>query len=115
MRVRIDRTRMAMNGCYYSYDVTVPLNGNDRSYIIVRDGKEYLTFTDATLPDEQRAMPQGWDRYEAFKAHEAVARVKEWEFVKQAFPEVTTGPHSLFFEIPGFDARHETKYLDVAV
>ena len=120
MTARVDRVRMAMKGNYYSYDVTVPLEaGQDRSYLIVRDGKEYLTFADATLPDAVRAMPLGWDRYEAYKAHEEVAKVAAWELVKQAFPEVSTtwaavGPQSLFFEIPGFDARHDTKMVEVS-
>ena len=114
MQVRVDRVRMAMPGCFYSYDVTVPLkDGDDRSYIIVRDGKEYLTFTDATLPAEHRAMPLGWERYTAYQAHETMARINEWSIICTVFPEVGEyKSHTLFMEIPGFDAPHDTKMLE---
>ncbi len=117
MKLRIDRTRMAMRGCFYSYDCVVPLKpSDDRSYTIVRDGESYLTFADATLPAGHRDMPLGWERYEAYQAHEAIAKVKAWAHICEAFPELgITGPHSLFLEIPGFDAGHETKFVEVSL
>ena len=117
MTVRVDRVRMAMPGCFYSYDVTVPLKrGQDRSYVIIRDGKEYLTFADATLPAAVRDMPLGWDRYEAYQAHQEAAKAKAWGILATVFPEVGSfKPQTLFFEVPGFDARHETKVIEVSL
>jgi len=121
MKVRIDRTRMAMGEherCY-TYDGLVSTKQLDRSqfsYFIIRDGKEYVSFADATRPAELNAMEKGWKRYQATLAHESAANARLLEIAKAQFPElapVTKWP-KLWVSIPGLDASHETKYATVA-
>jgi hypothetical protein len=53
-------------------------------------GPKYVTFADATCPLEQREMPAGFERYEAWKAHEKAAREIEWRLINTAFSETRT-------------------------
>jgi hypothetical protein len=120
MKVRIDRTRMAMGAderCY-AYDGVVSTKEIDRSqhsYFVIRDGKEYVSFADATRPAELNAMEKGWERYQATLAHETRAKAKLLELAKVAFPELapaTVWPE-LWVSIPSLDASHETRYAKV--
>jgi len=119
IKIRLDRTRMAMAGEYYSYDVSVPtseVDSSKHSSFIIRDGQEYVSFVDATLPVEHQEMPKGWERYAAFLAHQKIAEQRAWEILKANFPELSTSAQSsLFFPIPGFDASHETKIITAEV
>ena len=90
MRVLVTRHRMAMREPAYAYDVRVPLeetpehnrgydvNGNSHTKILIDRTEHggdrfapFLSFEDATTPEEQRAMPQGIERYDARLAHDA--------------------------------------------
>jgi hypothetical protein len=112
MTLKINRTRMAMPGEFYAYDCLVPTKQLDRSkfsYFVIDEGVECVTFADATCPQELHDMPLGWDRYEAWKAHEKQAQAIAWGHIQRAFPETQgRAMAELWLEIPGFDERHAT-------
>lgn len=88
--------RTAMIGGGLSYDVLVPIKDihnydGTRYTTICRDGqtdKRFLDYTDATMPEEHYAMEKGWDRYEAYLAHEKRAKIEAMKLARQAFPEL---------------------------
>lgn len=117
MKLRLDRTRMAMEGCVYSYDCVVPVSEVNReqfSYFILRDGGEYVLFSDATRPAALDAMPRGFERYDAFMEHYKACRDIAWKHVQDAFPELQGVQSSGLVELPGFDAQHAVVYTEVA-
>lgn len=86
-------TRTAMIGGGLSYDVYVPtkyVHNYDagRQTTIVQDGKEYLDYVQASLPEAHYALPKGWDRYDAFLAHEKAARQTMLTLARSVFPEL---------------------------
>lgn len=99
MKTKVFRTAMCGGGL--SYDVYVPvsevpeqqkpdLNGNTHTTIVRGHDldNEYYNFPDATVPAEQRAMEQGWERYEAWNRHEKRARQIMLKIAQKAFPEL---------------------------
>jgi hypothetical protein len=86
--------RTAMIGGGLSYDVYVPVSEVSEEkrkaigYEVWRDGGKYLLFEQATLPMEHFAMPTGWGRYDAWRAHEKIARRKMLDLAESAFPEL---------------------------
>lgn len=124
MRVRIDRTRMAMgrdSRCYAyagyvldaeapqvdQYAVTSSILDSDHSRI-------YYPFHAATLPAEHWQMGRGIDRYAAYCAHEREAKVELLALAKTVYPElanVTEWP-GLWIELPAIDAEHATRYAE---
>lgn len=117
MKVRIDRTRMAMSGCHYAYDGLVACTevpNHDRSYFIVKDGVHYLTFPDATRPVAISQMDLGIERYKATLAHEASANTILLTLAKQLYPELAPATNwpELWVSIPDLNTRHATKYID---
>jgi hypothetical protein len=115
---------MAMDGTFYAYDVTVPLaeltdaHRKDVGYTIVKDGAHrdpLVTYEEATRPEEQRVMEQGWPKYEAWLEHDKACKARMLNLAIAAFPElVATEMPTLWLEIPGFDATHATVWLEVA-
>lgn len=90
-RVKIFRTAMCGGGL--SYDVLVPiadiLNYDGVRYTTIwREEGKYISYTDATMPEEHYAMDKGWRRYEAYLAHEKQARKTMLTLARQAFPEL---------------------------
>lgn len=93
MRVLCIRTRMIGGG--NSYDVYVPLAEVPLYAVeygrhqIIRDGKHYMEFDLATVSAEHCAMPQGWDKYTDWKAHQERASRKAAAALREVFPEFT--------------------------
>lgn len=114
MQVRVTRTRMAMSGQVYSYDVTVPADPKKERIITILDGgKHYLTFEDATINPDHWKMPQGWERYEDYQRHKRECRAPMLNLIQQAFPETAhlTEFPDLWIELPGFEASHNEVWL----
>jgi len=87
-----------MCGGGLSYDVLVEMadvpeqmrpdgNGNTHTQIW-RDGGKYFHFADATQPADDRAMPQGWQRYDRWRQHELAARAIALDIARRVFPEL---------------------------
>ena len=100
----------------YSYDAVVSTSKVDRSkhdYFVIRDGKEYVSFANATRPADLDAMPLGWDRYEASLDHERKAAAIALGLAKSVFPELAPADKwpTLWVVIPSLDAPHATKYV----
>ena len=92
-----------MVGGGLSYDVYVPESetpehirkacpGGTYYTQIHRDGKVYYEFAVATLSPEHEALPQGLERWESWKQHEAWAKKRELELARQVFPELRPLP-----------------------
>jgi hypothetical protein len=126
MKVRIERTRMATGGDRkdYAYDGYVPVT--DCPWIephwttttILGDYKtgRYYRFDVATMPKEHWQMEKGWDRYEDYQRHEKLAKVKLLELARTVYPELESVNEwpELWIEIPTMDARHATKWTEIA-
>ena len=77
------------------FDVLIPLADIDpegQTYRVIRNtefDKPFVLFVDGIEPYTTviKRMPVGWDRWDAFKAHEAVARVKAADLLRTAFPD----------------------------
>ena len=123
MKIRIDRTRMAMRGEYYAYDVTVPaeevpwMNPCDVTTIL-KDGvsprNEHYNFCDVMIGPEHYQMDKGWDRDQDHLDTEKACRPIMLELAQRVFPELAkvTQWRELWHELPGFDERHATRYID---
>lgn len=102
IKVHVNRTAMIGGGL--SYDVEVPVssvpNYDGCRYTTIsrstwdettgkyKNHRDYVNFTDATLPESHFAMPQGWDRYEHFLAHERATRRRMLDIAESLFPEL---------------------------
>lgn len=123
IRIRIDRTRMAMSEPCYAYDGLVSLaNLGVIGYIdgcttICKDGGRFVSFIDATRPAELIAMPLGWDRYMAYLEHEKSANERLLRLAIELYPELTPVAKwpSLWVHIPWLDEQHSTRFIDVAL
>src|SRR5690349_3766020 len=119
MQVRIDRTRMAMDGNWYSYEVVVPASEVNReriSYFIVRDGAEYVTLADALRPAAIGAMPRGRERFDAFMAHARRCDLRAAELIAAHFPElrrVDLSQLGQLVRLPNFDGSHDTRTAEI--
>ncbi len=130
MRIRIERTRMAMGKGRrsYAYDAYVSV---DQCPLVDQYGvtthllsglfpktkhsAEYYTFEVATRPAEHWLMEKGWERYKAALAHEKLAKDRILEIARQVYPEllhVKEWP-TFWVELPHLDASHETKWVEV--
>ena len=118
----IVRTKMAMPGNFFSYDGLVETNQLDRSrqpqqhYFVMRGGKEYVRFPHATEPGEILDMELGWQRYQAWIAHEAAANAELLTIAKTVYPELATYSQwpSLYIEVPGLNESHDVRYTTTA-
>ena len=75
------------------YDVEIPAsempNYDGSRYITIdRNGTRYVSFVNATMPEEHYQMPKGMERYQDFKAHEQHARREAFNIAALAFPEL---------------------------
>jgi hypothetical protein len=109
---------MAMPEPAYAYDGAVLSSEVDRkhqTHFIIRDGKEYVSFVDATRPAELDAMELGWERYQSALAHEKQAETELLKLAKALYPELepATKWPTLWVVIPELDARHDTRYVGV--
>jgi len=116
--------RTAMCGGGLSYDVLIPVSERPEharkwAYTIVQDGKEYIDFDAGTIPLSHFDMPQGWERYDAFLAHQREARKMELVIAKRAFPELCkySGNSMPSLWVCGLLEKetHAVKTLDVVV
>jgi hypothetical protein len=79
------------------FEVLIPLsdiNPEGQTYRIIRSSernREYVLFVNGIEPQISRInrMPQGFDRYEVFKLHEAEANLKALALLRHAFPDST--------------------------
>lgn len=97
--VRVSRTAMCGGGL--SYDVYVPESacpehvrnacpgGTYYTRIESGAGGPFMDYPTATLPRTWIEMPQGWERYQAYKLHEAQARREMLQIALLAFPELS--------------------------
>lgn len=116
MKVRLNRTRMAMEGNVYSYDAVVPVSEVDRdrhTYFIVQDGEQYVPFEDAVRPIEIDVMPRGTERYEAFMTHRCNAKLHELEIIWANFPELSGVPRTGLIELPSLCLQHATILVNI--
>ncbi len=116
MKIRIDRTRMAMLEPAYAYDVNVPTTEVDRalySSFIIIDGQEYVSFEDATLPVEHHKMEKGWPRYQAYLEHEKRCKLQMLELARAVFPELSDVDKwpTLWVVMPDVQVGHATKHI----
>lgn len=87
--------RTLMIGGGNHFDVLIPLSDIDpegQNYQIVRSSernRKYVPFYYGIAPytSEIIRMPQGFDRYDVFKRHEAEANLKALVLLRHAFPE----------------------------
>lgn len=88
-----------MVGGGLAYDVYVPADevpehvrtdhpGGTYYTVIVNDGREYYDYAHATMPLELSRMAQGWERYQAYLAHEKQARREMLTIARNVFPEL---------------------------
>lgn len=118
MKIRIDRTRMAMRGRFYAYDVTVPMSevphAGEIGYYVVRDGERCVSFCDATLPASHWSRPKGYDRYDDRNTHERRMKPIALALARRVFPELAEVAElpTLWAELPDLEARHATLYME---
>jgi len=99
--MRVLAIRTAMIGGGLAYDIYVPVRDEPygfnlrlfdkyRSFFteILRDGKSYVRYEEATVSESHLSMPQGWDRYDDWKAHDKKARREMLDIAEHAFPEL---------------------------
>jgi hypothetical protein len=84
------RTRVIGTG--NSFEVLIPLaeiNPDSQTYRIVRDGREYVPFHLGIEPylSSIIKMPPGFERYDAYNAHEKASKARELSILQHAFPE----------------------------
>lgn len=135
MRVLVTRILMATgSGRDMAYDVYVPLaecpkhatgwdaNGNAATITQLtrfdgRAGGEFLRYVDATVSAAHRAMPQGGERWDSWKAHEAAALEAELQLIQRAFPETArlTRRPTLWVDTGDGTTGHADVWLEVAL
>ncbi len=96
MRIEIHRWRMAGSPrddgfVAVAYNVLVPLEdcvrNNSSNIQVLLDGRVYKDYPDATWSTD---LAPGWDRYEAWLAHERAAKRRMLDFLHQHCPETRT-------------------------
>ena len=96
MRIEIHRWRMTGgpgdDGLVpVAYDVLVPLEdcvpNNSSNIEVLLNGRVYKEYPDATWSTD---LAPGWDRYEAWFAHERAANRRMLDFLHQYCPETRT-------------------------
>jgi hypothetical protein len=97
-RVLVQRTRMAMPEPAYSYDLYVieeetPTHARAScthfTILSNRSTRErFIDFANATCTPDHCAMPQSWERYQAWLDHEKRTRREALALARQAFPEL---------------------------
>lgn len=118
MTLRIDRTRMAMDGRFYSYDGRVPLeqvgHGDAIRCVEIVDGKRYVSYAAATQPEWIRAMTPSTDRYRAACAHEKKAKAELLAFAQSVYPELAglDAWPALWLELE-IEERHDTRFVEL--
>lgn len=119
LNVTIFRTKMAMPGNCFAYDglvETKQLERSKHSHFVMRAGKEYVRFTDATRTAELDAMELGWERYQATIAHDAAANAQLLTIAKTVYPELSplTRWPSLWIEVPALRESHAVRQATTA-
>ena len=96
MRIEIHRWRMAGGPrddglVAVAYNVLVQLEdcvpNNSSNIEVLLDGRVYKEYPDATWSTD---LAPGWDRYEAWIAHERAAKRRMLDFIHQHCPETRT-------------------------
>jgi hypothetical protein len=115
-RVLVQRTRMAMPEPAYSYDLYVteeetPTHARAScthfTVLSNRSTRErFIDFANATCTPDHCAMPQGWERYQAWLDHEKQTRREALALARHAFPELDAfmgdALPSLWVPLPAF-------------
>lgn len=97
LQAKAIRTRMIGGAPLCAYDLYVPVNqfpadvAGKFSYFIVIGSERFVTLSDALRPADMDAMPKGFARYDAFKAHEAKWVEIERSALIAVFPELANG------------------------
>ena len=120
LNLTIFRTKMAGGGNCFSYDGLVETTQLDRSrrplqhYFVLRGGKEYVRFPHATEPAHILGMELGWERYQAWIAHEAAANAELLTIAQTVYPELERCSQwpSLWIEVPGLDQGDDVRYTN---
>jgi hypothetical protein len=94
MKVLLQRTAMIGGG--YSYDAYVSSKEVATydpcryvNYHLSHSPRGvYLSLCDATMPEEHYSMPKGWERYEAYMAHEKESKKLALTLARRVFPEL---------------------------
>lgn len=93
MRVLFIRTKMASTDPSCAYRALVPVEDVPRvelratSYIVRENGR-FVSLEDAWQTDAHLALPRGAERWESWKAHEALAKSNALILARQHFPEL---------------------------
>lgn len=123
MRVFIHRTRMATREPACSYDAEVPIedvpNYQPHRYTTIihggglHDGKRFIRFVDATLPESHFSMPRGWERYQAFLDHEKAANSKALSILKALYPEARDFTRFPLLWVNGINEPHDSRSIEI--
>lgn len=118
MKVDVFRTKMIGGG--HSYDCLVPEGEVPHRALInsriIRRGRAYITFDEATMPAEHFSMERGLARWEKWKEHERVCDARRLAIIQDVYPEtVTLTRWPVLWEcFDGFDGPHAVVAVEVA-
>ena len=121
MIVHIHRTRMAMSGTFYTYEGYVraseapQVNPYDTTTVSFGGSRgDFYPYHVARLPALHWQRERGLDRYDAYKAHQALAETELLRLAQSVYPElagVTVWPH-LWIGLP-IDEEHDVRTVTV--
>ena len=77
-------------------------------------GRTYLTLTDATVPAGHHERPKGWDRYEAYIAHERASRMAALNLARSVYPELADVAEWPILWLQGLPVDRETHDVRIA-
>jgi hypothetical protein len=97
-KIKVLVQRTAMIGGGLSYRLYVPLKNCSKlfqkychSTISLSEfpiDAYFVNFNEAILPDSHVIIEPGWDKYDAWNAHEKAAKAIEFKVASEAFPEL---------------------------
>ena len=78
----------------------------------MRGSKEYVRFPHATEPAHILGMELGWERYQAWLAHETAANAELLTIAQTIYPELAPLSQwpSPSIELPGLDEGDDVRY-----
>lgn len=114
--------RTAMVGGGTAYDVywrtedkpSRPLHGYTYATVVCRDNQQFYRTEDAIDPKERWGMEQGWEKWDAHKRLEKIAKRLDIRVARRAFPELkkAKGLPSLW---AGYSLPSKTKQVKVMI
>lgn len=122
MRVFIHRTKMATSDPACTYDAEVPIedvpNYDPGRYTTIihgggpHDGKRFVSFVEATLPESHFAMPQGFERYDHFLEHERAIKSEALRLLHTLYPETCGLERFPTLWVGGIDQPHDSRWIE---